>query len=170
MILSESVLVQMMIISLPEPSTPTKGCEWPWWGFCRDDGLARSLRAGFFQLGWFGWLFLIMRIKHLLMTSTILCCGLLHPISLAGSLNRVFCSQIPEVPSPSLHSCNVKSVPRCSTRGHTCVQAWTMQHFWSYKCSKNRIPVIWYFILMNFNFFFLFIATLFTLYVWIKII
>ena len=48
MILSESVLVQMMIISLPEPSTPTKGCEWPWWGFCRDDGLARSLRAGFF--------------------------------------------------------------------------------------------------------------------------
>ena len=87
-----------------------------------------------------------------------------------GSLNGNLCSQVPKVPSPSLHSCNVKSVPRCSTRAHTCVQAWTMQHFWSYKCSKNRIPVIWYFILMNFNFFFLFIATLFTLYVWIKII
>ena len=66
-----------------------------------------------------------------------------------GSLNGDLNFQVPKVPSPSLHSCNVKSVPRCST----CVQAWTMQHFWSYKCSKNRIPVIWYFILMNFIFF-----------------
>ena len=88
-----------------------------------------------------------------------------------GSLNGDLNFQVPKVPAPSLHSCNVKSVPRCSTRAHTCVQAWTMQHFWRV-ISVPKTESLWYDILYWWisTFFFLFIATLFTLYVWIKII
>ena len=69
-----------------------------------------------------------------------------HLFSWLGSLNGDLNSQVPKVPPPSLHSCNVKSVPRCSTRAHTCVQAWTMQHF----CRVISVPKtesLWYDIL-----------------------
>ena len=140
-----------MIISLSEPSIPTKGCEWPWWGFCRDDGPGRSLRAGFFST-WLIWLvvpddedqtFAAGDIDHSLGG---MCWCFSTQFPWLGSLNGDLNSQVPKVPPPSLHSCNVKSVPRCSTRAHTCVQAWTMQHF----CRVISVPKtesLWYDIL-----------------------
>ena len=54
------------------PQFPQKAANGPHGGSAATMGPGDHWEQVFFQLGWFGWLFLVMRIKHLLMTSTII--------------------------------------------------------------------------------------------------